>query len=119
MANEAHGTRIDVHHHFYAPEYLAAMGDNAKRPEIRDWTLARTIEEMDKNGVATAMLSLSPPGFHHAPTAEVRKTARAINESRFVSPKPLHQFASVAGLFDSPPARGEVHCAGAPALGGS
>ena len=99
MAYEAQGSRIDVHHHFYAPEYLEAMGDNAKRPEIRDWTLARTIEEMDKNGVATAMLSLSPPGFHHAPTDAVRRTARAINEHaakiRAGAPKRFGHFASV------------------------
>ena len=25
-------SRIDVHHHFFAPEYLAVMGDMAKRP---------------------------------------------------------------------------------------
>ena len=31
-------------------------------PAVRDWTLERTLEELDKNGVDTAMLSLSPPG---------------------------------------------------------
>ena len=37
----------------------------AKRPVVRDWSVNRSIEEMDKNGVATAVLSLSPPGIHH------------------------------------------------------
>jgi len=79
MADPRSG-RIDIHHHFFAPEYLAAMGDNAKRPEIRNWTLARSFEEMDKNGVATGMLSLSPPGIHRGSKDATRKLARAVNE---------------------------------------
>ena len=80
MADPKRGGRIDVHHHFFAPEYTASMGDNAKRPEIRDWTLARTLEEMDKHEVATAMLSLSPPGIHHGAKDANKRLARAINE---------------------------------------
>jgi 6-methylsalicylate decarboxylase len=92
--------RIDVHHHFYAPAYLDAMGEtNARRPEIRDWTVARTKEEMDKNGVATALLSLSPPGFHHQPAEQARRTARSINEHaakmRSADPARFGHFASV------------------------
>jgi hypothetical protein len=44
--------RIDVHHHFYPREYLALMGDAAKRLVVRDWTVAGSLEEMDKNGMA-------------------------------------------------------------------
>ena len=91
--------RIDVHHHFFAPDYLAAMGDNAKRQEIRDWTLARTLEEMDKHDVGTAMLSLSPPGIHRGGEAETRRLARAINEHaaklRAERPQRFGHFASV------------------------
>jgi predicted TIM-barrel fold metal-dependent hydrolase len=93
------GNRIDIHHHFFAPEYLAAMGDNAKRPEIANWTLARTIEEMDKNGVATAMLSLSPPGIHRGSVEQTRRLARAINDRagtiRAGAPSRFGHFASV------------------------
>ena len=48
MADPHHGSRIDVHHHFYAPEYLAVMGEMGKRPVVRDWTISRSLEEMDK-----------------------------------------------------------------------
>ena len=72
--------RIDIHHHFFAQEYRDAMGANAQRPEIRNWTVERTLEEMDKNGVGTAMLSLSPPGIHRGTRDETKKLARAINE---------------------------------------
>src|SRR5256885_8894247 len=79
MAEAKRPSRIDVHHHFFAPEYLAVMGDMAKRPVVRDWTAARSLEEMDKNGVGTAVLSLSPPGLHHVGKEEMRRLARAVN----------------------------------------
>jgi 6-methylsalicylate decarboxylase len=90
--------RIDVHHHFFAPEYLASMGAAAERREIRDWTIARSLEEMDKNGVGTALLSLSPPGIHGA-GKDTKKLARAVNEHaaklRSTHPNRFGHFASV------------------------
>jgi predicted TIM-barrel fold metal-dependent hydrolase len=99
MAEARHPTRIDVHHHFYLPEYLAVMGDMAKRPMIRDWSTARSLEEMDRNGVGTAVLSLSPPGLHHVGREETRRLARAVNEHgatmRAAHPARYGHFASV------------------------
>src|ERR1051326_2300075 len=99
MADPHHGSRIDVHHHFYAPEYLAVMGEMGKRPVVRDWTVSRSLEEMDKNGVASAVLSLSPPGLHHVGTDETRRLARAVNEHaaklRSTHPARFGHFASV------------------------
>src|SRR5579875_1440090 len=92
--------RIDIHHHFFAPEYLAAMGSGmANRPEVKGWSLERTFEEMDKNGVAAAMLSLSPPGIHLGDRDATKKLARAINEHaaklRAAHPARFGHFASV------------------------
>ena len=91
--------RIDIHHHFFAPEYLGAMGDMAKRPEVRGWSLAKTFEEMEKNGVATAMLSLSPPGIHLGGREATTALARAVNEHaarlREAHPGRFGHFASV------------------------
>jgi predicted TIM-barrel fold metal-dependent hydrolase len=91
--------RIDVHHHFFAPEYLAAIGDMAKRPEVRGWSLAKSFEEMEKNGVATGMLSLSPPGIHLGNREATKTLARAINEHaaklRADHPGRFGHFASV------------------------
>lgn len=99
MGEAKQGSRIDVHHHFYAPEYLAVMGDMAKRPMVRDWSVARSLEEMDKNGVGTAVLSLSPPGLHHVGADETRHLARAVNEHattmRSSHPARYGHFASV------------------------
>jgi 6-methylsalicylate decarboxylase len=63
-------TLIDTHHHFYPPSYLQTQKDyEGKRnippfPGVFDWTPARTIENMDKNGIRTSVVSLaSTPGL--------------------------------------------------------
>ena len=79
---------IDTHHHFYAPEYLKAWNDwEDKRniphaPAVANWTPARTVEEMDKNGVRTSILSLpSTPGtWFDASAEEATRIARACTE---------------------------------------
>src|SRR5262245_53778805 len=43
--------RIDVHHHMFPPFYVKEMGANS------NWTPSVSLEAMDKNDVATAMLS--------------------------------------------------------------
>ena len=92
-------SRIDVHHHFYAPEYLAAASELSHLPPVKAWTLARTLEEMDKNQIGTALLSLSPPGIHHGGVADNRKLARAINDHaaklRTTHPNRFGHFASL------------------------
>ncbi len=54
MADRVGAGRIDVHHHFYPPAYREKMEGYARMPAVRDWTLQRTLEELDKNGVDTA-----------------------------------------------------------------
>jgi predicted TIM-barrel fold metal-dependent hydrolase len=79
--------RVDVHHHFYPPQYLEAMRQTQGRdrggvvfPSVTQWTPARTIEEMDKHAVQTAILSLSPPGPRMLDQAGNRKLARISND---------------------------------------
>jgi len=66
---------------------------------VCDWTAARSLEEMDKNGIGTAVLSLSPPGLHHVGKEETRRLARAVNEHatklRSIHPTRYGHFASV------------------------
>ena len=80
MADHSGTGRIDVHHHFYPPEYRAVMGKYGQMPAVKGWTLENTLEELDRNSVDTAMLSLSPPGVHQGTIDETRKLARAVNE---------------------------------------
>jgi 6-methylsalicylate decarboxylase len=69
---------IDVHHHFLPPGYIEPARDYVARtsPAMHGvfgvpWTPARSIEEMDRYGIATAIASISAPGvsFADAPTA--------------------------------------------------
>ena len=63
-------TLIDTHNHFYPPSYLAMQKEwEGKRnippsPGVFDWTPAKLIELMDKDGIRTAVTSLaSTPGL--------------------------------------------------------
>ena len=60
---------VDTHHHFYAPAYQKAwLGweEARKIPHFTsqvNWTREKAVEELDKNGVTTGVLSLaSTPG---------------------------------------------------------
>jgi 6-methylsalicylate decarboxylase len=77
--------RIDVHHHLYPPQYIEELGSQlladspagVSRPG--DWSPAKSIEEMDRNEVATSMLSLVP-GVWFGDNAAARRRARECNE---------------------------------------
>jgi predicted TIM-barrel fold metal-dependent hydrolase len=78
--------RIDVHHHILPPPYMSQARDRILAISDRDhsallsWTPARAVEEMDKNGIATAMTSLGLPGVWFKGAKTARSLARACNE---------------------------------------
>ena len=68
-ADAAPAKLIDTHHHFYPPAYQKAQFDfeeQHKMPHLGvqgEWSRANDLENLDKNAVTTAMLSLaSTPG---------------------------------------------------------
>lgn len=79
---------IDTHHHFYAPPYQSAWLEWEKKRSIPhfqsqvNWSVAKAIEDMDKAGVRTGVLSLaSTPGvWFDLPAPEVAKMARLCND---------------------------------------
>jgi 6-methylsalicylate decarboxylase len=79
---------IDTHHHFYPPAYQKAWLDweDARKlphfPTQVTWTREHAIEELDKNGVATAVLSVaSTPGTWFGLDADgAQKMARICND---------------------------------------
>jgi len=84
MASAGQG-RVDVHHHFLFPDYIATQRALMRKvesdnPRVLDWTPARSIEAMDRHGIATAMLSISAPGSWTGKVEESRALARATNE---------------------------------------
>ena len=68
---------IDTHHHFYPPEYQKLWLDWEERRKLPHfpgqvaWSKAKAIEDMDKAGIRTGMLSLaSTPGLWFGLDAE-------------------------------------------------
>jgi predicted TIM-barrel fold metal-dependent hydrolase len=70
--------RIDVHHHLFPPAYRTAIGNLAAAQPA--WSPAQSIEEMDKGGIATSVLSVSSPGVWLGENEQGRRLARIVND---------------------------------------
>jgi 6-methylsalicylate decarboxylase len=78
---------IDTHHHIYPPKHTA---NNLKRivddaPDVpstlyTNWTPRYSLDQMDQNGVATAIASVSSPGVWFGNNDQGRRNARDVNE---------------------------------------
>jgi predicted TIM-barrel fold metal-dependent hydrolase len=80
-AEPAKPFRIDVHHHLSPPTYVAAsnasdFGDLL----MKNWTPAKSLEDMDEAGVAVAMLSVTTPALNFTSGEIARKLARECND---------------------------------------
>jgi 6-methylsalicylate decarboxylase len=76
-------TRIDVHHHFAPQFHVDAMMAPGRRtgPPPPKWSPALSLEDMDKSGIATAVLSVVQPGVWYGDNVEeARGLARRLNE---------------------------------------
>lgn len=71
-------TRIDVHHHFVPPAHREFL--TAKKVNTIKWSVEMSLEDMDKNGIGTAVLSQVQPGTWWGEPAESRKMSRIVNE---------------------------------------
>ena len=70
--------RIDVHHHYASPGWLS---QKFQPPAFwSSWTPQRALEEMDRNGVARALLSITTPGVGLGEPDERRRLARECND---------------------------------------
>ncbi|HXA78038.1 MAG TPA: amidohydrolase family protein [Candidatus Acidoferrales bacterium] len=78
---------IDTHHHIYPPKHTAdnlnrIVDDASDIPSslYTNWTPRYSLDQMDENGVATAIVSISSPGIWFGNNEEGRRNARAVNE---------------------------------------
>jgi predicted TIM-barrel fold metal-dependent hydrolase len=71
--------RIDIHHHIAPPKYIEEMRALLQPPTLA-WTPARSIEDMDKAGVATAITSITTPGVWIGDHDQGRRVARDCND---------------------------------------
>ena len=73
--------RIDVHHHVSPPPWLEGLRKLSltNRP-MADWSVYKTIEDMDKGGVATAITSPTTPQTKPFDKADAARIARELND---------------------------------------
>jgi predicted TIM-barrel fold metal-dependent hydrolase len=93
--------RIDVHHHFSPPKWIAEVkGRELLQPANTNWTPDKSIEDMDKGGVAAAVVSVTNPGLWFGEPATTRRLARDCNDygARLVQDHPKR-----FGLFAATP----------------
>lgn len=71
--------RIDIHHHVMPPAYVA---ESIKQglPKPPAWSPQLSIEDMDRNGIAIAVVALMQPGAYFNNPELDRKLARESNE---------------------------------------
>lgn len=73
-AERTSAARIDLHHHYVSREILGEVIEKQPNPQpMRDYTPERSLEAMDRAGIATALLSCPLEGMS-------ARTARPMNE---------------------------------------
>jgi predicted TIM-barrel fold metal-dependent hydrolase len=72
---------IDVHHHITPPTWLEVV-KKAKldNPPMANWSPEKSLEDMGKGGIATAMTSPTTPQLGFLPAADAARIARESNE---------------------------------------
>ena len=86
--NAAAGPRIiDTHHHIFPPKFTARnlkrmTDDSPTFPGsfYQNWTSHYSLDQMDQQGVATAVASITSPGIWFGDNEEGRKNARDCND---------------------------------------
>lgn len=75
---------IDTHHHFLPPEYVRLVGRDAiGRPAptgAPEWTVDRSLQVMDANGIGAAVVSISAPGIWFGDAGAARRLSRTCND---------------------------------------
>jgi 6-methylsalicylate decarboxylase len=83
----APGKRIDVHHHFLPPQYMKEEHERlnfghggVSASQMLAWTPSQSLEVMDQNGIATAVVSITTPGVWYGDVAAGRRLSRMWND---------------------------------------
>jgi predicted TIM-barrel fold metal-dependent hydrolase len=93
--------RIDIHHHFAPPPWLSEVtSKELLNARTREWIPAKSIEEMDSTGVATAVASITNPGLWFGDNSATRRLARECND---YAAKMMNDHPGRFGLFAAMP----------------
>ena len=75
------GQRVDVHYHIAPPSWADALNSrHLMQPQWKGWSVAKAVEDMDRDGVALSMVSITTPGVYFGDADEARKLARKCND---------------------------------------
>jgi predicted TIM-barrel fold metal-dependent hydrolase len=70
-----------MHHHFAPPAWIAEVkGRPLLQAANTRWTAEQSLEDMDRGGVAAAVVSITNPGIWFGDAGQTRRLARACNE---------------------------------------
>ena len=93
--------RIDVHHHLLPPDYRAELSIHRElQGALKKWTPQWSIEDMDKGGVTTSILTVTTPGFWFG---DVEQTRRLVRTSNDYAAKLVRDFPGRFGMFAALP----------------
>ncbi len=93
--------RIDVHHHFSSPGFIAEItGRRTGQTPLMRLTAAQSIEDMDKGGVATSIVSISEPSVFFGNYDAARTLARETND---FGARLMAEYPGRFGLFGTVP----------------
>jgi 6-methylsalicylate decarboxylase len=71
---------IDVHHHVAPDSWLANGGTPDEARVFKGWSIPRTLEDMDRSGVATAYASITVPGHRFDAPGAPQRISRECND---------------------------------------
>jgi predicted TIM-barrel fold metal-dependent hydrolase len=93
--------RIDTHHHFSIPKLIAeSTAKGVNQAGLQDWTPQKSLDQMDKGGVATSIISISDPGVWFGDNTAARALARECND---YAAKVIKDYPGRFGLFATLP----------------
>jgi predicted TIM-barrel fold metal-dependent hydrolase len=93
--------RIDIHHHFGPAVWVAAVkGRPLLQAANTTWTPEKSIEDMDRGGVAASVVSITNPGLWFGDNAVTARLARACNE---YAAKLVTEYPNRFGFFAAMP----------------
>ena len=97
----AKAQRIDIHHHFAPPAWVAEVkGRPLLQTANTTWTPEKSIEDLDRAGSAAAVISITNPGLWFGDNQTTNRIARACNE---YGAKLVQQYPTRFGLFAAMP----------------